>query len=109
MSARDELALDIFLADNGNIPEGELRQDWVDAPDRHRPYAQNIADGLITKGYRKVDLADEVAVDKVARVLTLSDGWLSVAHPSPRHQAALRKRAQAILTVLHEPEAEVGV
>ena len=36
MSARDELALDIFLADNSSIPEGELRQDWADAPDRKR-------------------------------------------------------------------------
>lgn len=54
MELRDELALDIFLADNGNIPEGELRQDWMDAPDQHRPYAQNIADGLIAKGYGKL-------------------------------------------------------
>ena len=53
MSARDELALDIFLVDNSSIPEGELRQDWADAPDQHRPYAQNIADGLIAKGYSK--------------------------------------------------------
>lgn len=52
-SRRDELALDIFLADNGSIPEGVLRQDWADAPDRHHPYAHNIADGLIAKGYTK--------------------------------------------------------
>lgn len=50
---REELALDIFLADNGSIPEDSLRQDWAAEPETHRPYAYNIADGLIAKGYRK--------------------------------------------------------
>lgn len=50
---REELALDIFLADNGNIPEASLRQDWDEWPRQCRPYAYNIADGLIAKGYRK--------------------------------------------------------
>ncbi|WP_461169316.1 hypothetical protein [Arthrobacter sp. Z1-15] len=103
---RDELALDIFLADNNSIPEETLLMDWADAPDQHRPYAQNIAAGLIAKGYRKLDPADETAIDKVAATLAKSDGWLSLAHPSPRHQTLLRERARAILTTLAEPEAE---
>ena len=53
MSARDELALDIFLADNSNIPEGELLKAWDEEAGHLRPYAHGIADGLIAKGYSK--------------------------------------------------------
>ncbi|WP_066303316.1 hypothetical protein [Arthrobacter luteolus] len=62
------------------------------------------ADAILAAGYRKVNPADEAAVDKVAAILALSDGWLSAAHPSPRHQAELRKRAGVILTALYTPE-----
>ncbi|MFJ7748694.1 hypothetical protein ACIQXM_01910 [Arthrobacter sp. NPDC097144] len=67
---RDELALDIFLADNSSIPEGELHQDWTDAPDQHRPYAQSIADGLLGKGYRKQVILGYVVVGRDGGMVT---------------------------------------
>lgn len=105
---RDELAREIFLADNARQPEAEALEDWGAALHitAGLTYAHGIADGLIAKGYRKLDPTDETATDKVAATLAKSDGWLSLAHPSPRHQTLLRERAQAILAVLHEPEAE---
>lgn len=97
---RDELAriaLDVMYPASTDLPDDPMT--WPVS-------VYKTAAAILAAGYRKVDPADEVAVDKVALALTLSDGWLSVAHPSPRHQAELRKRAQAILAVLHEPTTE---
>lgn len=113
---RDELALDIFLADNGNIPEGELRQDWVDAPDRHRPYAQNIADGLIAKGYRKprtIETVEELdALDVMAVILSgegavfekCHGGWIETGRGGVMDSEDITLP----VVILWEPEVEVG-
>lgn len=45
-------------------------------------------------------VSNEAQVEKIALVLSHADGWLSLAHPSPRHQAALRERARLILAAL---------
>ena len=52
---RDELALDIFLADNARQPEAEALVDWETALHITAgiTYAHGIADGLIAKGYSK--------------------------------------------------------
>jgi len=55
MNTRDELARDIFLADNSNGDEAQMLEDW-EALCRlggGYTYAHNTADGLITKGHGK--------------------------------------------------------
>jgi len=52
-SDRDELARDIFLADNSNAPPGLMEAEWDNNPTAES-YAHNIADGLLAAGYRKV-------------------------------------------------------
>lgn len=47
-------------------------------------------------------LSKDVQVEKIATVLSQADGWLSLAHPSPRHQALLRERALLIYEALIE-------
>lgn len=53
---RDELARDIFFADNAHAPKDRLQEDW-EALGRSTQvgptYAYAIADSLIAKGYRK--------------------------------------------------------
>ena len=49
---REELARDIFIADNFLIPTAASSWEWAD--DENVTYAYAIADGLIAKGYRKV-------------------------------------------------------
>lgn len=53
MDLREELARDIFLADNSKCAEEIMLADWAH-PDHHYPYAYVIADGLIAKGYGKL-------------------------------------------------------
>jgi len=118
---REELALDIFLADNGIIPEGSLLQDWADAPEQHRPYAYNIADGLIAKGYAKprtITTAEEldalpdgcVILDRGCVAWQKRDAgndplWHAARNRTLRRDTgALAERLPA--TVLYEPEAE---
>lgn len=48
-SEREELARDIFIADNSNSPDPAA--EWETAP--RRRYAYEIADGLLARGYRK--------------------------------------------------------
>ena len=45
---------------------------------------------------------DEQTVEKIAAALATADGWLSLEHPSPRHQHLLRERARIILAALTE-------
>ena len=45
---------------------------------------------------------DELAVEKVADALAKADGWLSLTHPSPRHQQLLRERARLVVATLTE-------
>jgi hypothetical protein len=52
VTARDELARDIFLADNSSFPAGVAEKDW-DENREHHDYAYALADRLIPKGYRK--------------------------------------------------------
>jgi hypothetical protein len=54
MSARDELARAIFLADNSGAPAGLMEAEWDQGMHGPDSYAHNIADGLIAAGYRKV-------------------------------------------------------
>jgi hypothetical protein len=49
---RDELARDIFLADNVNAPAGLMEDEW-DNNKGDETYAHAIADALIAKGYTK--------------------------------------------------------
>lgn len=51
MSARDELARDIFVADNSNAKDPAAN--WQEGPASIRDYAYAIADGLLAAGYRK--------------------------------------------------------
>lgn len=51
-NARDELARDIFIADNWRNTQASGR-DWDWMSDEQVAYAYAIADGLIAKGYRK--------------------------------------------------------
>ena len=68
-SARDELARDIFLADNANGPEEQMLKDWA-ITKQDRPiavsYCYAIADGLIAKGYGKADHVEYAADHKHA-------------------------------------------
>jgi hypothetical protein len=118
VSARDDLALDIFLADNSSIPEGELLQDWADAPDQHRPYAQNIADGLLGKGYRKPRTITERHEDNGPDALAPLSVVLSNGKPAiMQHDGTFMDYDGSSwdtwemtypLTVIHEPEAVVA-
>jgi hypothetical protein len=54
MSARDELARAIFLADNSGAPPGLMEAEWDQGMHGPDSYAHNIADGLLAAGYRKV-------------------------------------------------------
>jgi len=49
---KDELARDIFLADNSNAAPGLMEKEWDENPTTYS-YAHHIAEGLIAKGYRK--------------------------------------------------------
>lgn len=51
MTHREQMARDIFLADNSNLSEESALKDWND-PVIRPDYAYVIADGLIAKGYR---------------------------------------------------------
>ena len=52
---REELARDIFLADNSKHPAADIEWGALHAAriTSGTSYAYNIADGLIAKGYRK--------------------------------------------------------
>lgn len=53
---RDELARDIFFADNAHAPKDRIQEDWEAlgrSTQAGATYAYAIADGLIAKGYRK--------------------------------------------------------
>lgn len=52
---RDDLARDIFLADNSSGPEEVILGDWTDLEQAEAgaSYAHRIANGLIAAGYRK--------------------------------------------------------
>lgn len=49
---KDELARDIFLADNSNAAPGLMEKEWDENATTYH-YAHSIAEGLIAKGYRK--------------------------------------------------------
>ena len=49
---KDELARDIFLADNTSAAPGLMEKEWDENPTTYH-YAHAIAEGLIAKGYRK--------------------------------------------------------
>ena len=53
MSARDELAREIFIADNSNAKDPAA--EWLDAPASVKDYAFAIANGLIAAGYVKAE------------------------------------------------------
>ena len=57
---RDELAKEIFLADNWRWSQDAALKDWdalSNSAQRGSTYAHHIADGLIAKGYRKAEAA----------------------------------------------------
>lgn len=55
MNARDELAREIFIADNAGQSREESTKDWAayTAGSGTDTYAHNIADGLLAAGYAK--------------------------------------------------------
>lgn len=57
---RERLARDIFLADNSKASEEQMLTEWAENKE-DRPnsiaYCYVIADGLITKGWRRVQWA----------------------------------------------------
>jgi len=55
VNERDELARDIFMADNSNAKDPAT--EWRDAPASVKDYAYAIANGLLAAGYRKVEAA----------------------------------------------------
>lgn len=91
---REELALDIFLADNSNGAEAQMIQDWeaLCLLGGGYTYAHNTADGLIAKGYRKlyaIKTAEELDALPIGTRIQDSDpelcvkekdGWRGVGH-----------------------------
>ena len=69
---RDEMARDIFFADNANAPKGRIQEDWEAlgrSTQAGKTYAYAIADGLIVNGYRKPRV-----ITTVGNMAGLSDG-----------------------------------
>lgn len=113
---REELARDIFVADNSSIPSAGDEWDTfcavIDAPLSH--YAYGIADGLITKGYRKpraittveeLDaLPDEIILRSGGVTYEHHDGWFHGVDGSNVVAESISLPA----AILWEPEAEVA-
>lgn len=82
-SARDELARDIFIADNWRMSAPASIEDW-DALEKSthagQTYCHHIADGLLAAGYRKprtITTAEEVDALPVGSVVLDTDGFPS--------------------------------
>lgn len=122
MSARDELARDIFLADNVNAPAGLMEAEW-DGNKGDETYAHMIADGLLAFGYRKprkITAAEEVdALGFMATILDANgcvwvndgdtlDEWASLGESDSQGGPIWRGSADIALpaTVLHEASRE---
>ena len=111
MSARDELALDIFLADNARQPEAEALVDWETALHITAgiTYAHGIADGILAAGYSKprtittVEERDALREGSVVRdkdgdvIERLWGGWYFGDNNTVPNLPA---------TVIHEPTTE---
>ena len=54
MSARDELALEVFIADNSGQTREASLTDWRMLSTASTAYAHRIADGLLAAGYGKM-------------------------------------------------------
>ncbi|MET4059973.1 hypothetical protein ABIB35_001518 [Arthrobacter sp. UYP6] len=113
---RDELALDIFLADNARQSEAEALVDWEAALSitAGTTYAHGIADGLIAKDYRKPRIITTVEeLDALPFETVIRDaiggvferwnlaGWQKAGPSLGAHDPRLPA------SVLSEPEAEV--
>jgi hypothetical protein len=70
VSARHELARDIFIADNSNAKDPAA--EWQDAPASVKDYTYAIANGLIAAGYVKAD-HDEYGMDHKHSDLEFTD------------------------------------
>lgn len=80
MNARDELAREIFIADNGGQSREASLRDWSEydfASDQS--YAHNIADGLLAAGWTKprtIENAEELdALPMGSKVVSAGYEW----------------------------------
>lgn len=109
---RDELAREIFIADNYHARREFMEAEWAERSGGYQ-YAFWIADGLIAAGYRKprtittVEELDALPVGSVIRIQQemnlekFSDGWYTTALTENFQQFPIWLPA----TVLHEPAA----
>lgn len=119
---RDELARELFIADNSNQPREASIVDWewFEATGKMRgqlEHYKNMAAGMIAAGYRKrrtITTAEELDALAAGIVLRSSSGTIAsrfnrgygvlFGDDRPIEWARLSLPA----TVLYEPEAEVG-
>ena len=120
MSIKDELARDIFLADNSNAAPGLMEQEWDENPTTYT-YAHHIAERLTAKGYRKprtISTLEELYELGLGSVIRSEKVHYLVAHKEDgdagRHGWAAAGTSQIPVdlsswlpvTVLHEPQEE---
>lgn len=118
MTVKNELARDIFLADNTSAAPGLMEREWDENPTTYH-YAHHIAERLIAKGYRKprtITTAEELDALILGTVIRSEHRHYLVAHKEDgdagRHGWAAAGTGQIPVdlvawlpaTVLWEPE-----
>lgn len=125
MTARDELALELFIGDNANQPRETSIQDWTWFESARKAQGQvehykAMAEHALAAGYRKprtITTAEEldtlpvgsVVLDRTGDVARrFSGGWrTTVMEPDgSAWLSACMEDADLPAKVLHEPEAE---
>lgn len=104
MSARDELARDIFLADNSNAAPGLMEKEWDDDPTKYS-YAHNIAQGLAAKGYRKPRSLASIESAELDAIRSRATAYADHGTPglaAPRDRAVLLAALDAALSLAEE-------
>lgn len=68
MSARDEFAKDLFLADTAavSIPDVVAEKEWDECRE-HNDYAYDLADRMVAMGYRKAEVVSYVVITRDGR------------------------------------------
>jgi len=117
---KDELARDIFLADNTSAAPGLMEKEWDENPTTYH-YAHAIAEGLAAKGYRKprtITTIEQLYELGLGSVIRSEKVHYLVAHKEDgdagRHGWAAAGTSQIPVdlsswlpvTVLHEPQEE---
>ena len=122
---RDELARDIFFADNNRAPRLDLLADWealcksAASTPSGNTYAHNIADGLVAAGYRKprtIASPEEIDGELLLKPAGYSDPFYSPSAGAPLKNVVTGVRFSLDelagggrffpATVVWEPEAE---